>query len=127
MRGKLVLLYASVPGLQIPRKSISHSGVDPLFFGPVFRREVVLAPRRPKLFLARSVYVTVLLILMCTAWLVVAGTQIIRNVGDMARFGAVLFQILAPLQLAVAVFGSAMVAASAVSLDRKSTPLNSSH
>jgi ABC-type transport system involved in multi-copper enzyme maturation permease subunit len=89
-----------------------------LFFGPVFRREVVLAPRRPKLFLARSVYVVVLLILMCTAWLVVAGTQIIRNVGDMARFGAVLFQILAPLQLAVAVFGSAMMAASAVAQEK---------
>lgn len=89
-----------------------------MFFGPVFRREVVLTPRRPKLFLARSVYVTVLLILMCTAWLVVAGTQIIRNVGDMARFGAVLFQILAPLQLAVAVFGSAMVAASAVAQEK---------
>lgn len=89
-----------------------------MFFGPVFRREVVLAPRRPKLFLARSVYVIVLLILMCTAWLVVAGTQIIRNVGDMARFGAVLFQILAPLQLALAVFGSAMIAASAVAQEK---------
>ena len=89
-----------------------------MFLGPVFQREAVLAPRRPKLYLARSVYVIVLLILMCTAWLVVAGTQIIRNVGDMARFGAVLFQILAPLQLAVAVFGSAMVAASAVAQEK---------
>jgi ABC-type transport system involved in multi-copper enzyme maturation permease subunit len=68
--------------------------------------------------LARTVYVMVLLILMCTAWLVVAGTQIIRNVGDMARFGAVLFQILAPLQLAMALFGSAMVAASAVAQEK---------
>lgn len=89
-----------------------------MLLGPVFQREAVLAPRRPKLYLARSVYVTVLLILMCTAWLVVAGTQIIRNVGDMARFGAVLFQILAPLQLALAVFGSAMVSASAVAQEK---------
>jgi len=89
-----------------------------LLLGPVFQRELVLAPRRPKLFLARTVYVIVLLILMCTAWLVVAGTQIIRNVGDMSRFGAVLFQILAPLQLAVAIFGSAMIAASAVAQEK---------
>ena len=89
-----------------------------MFLGPVFQREGVLAPRRPKLYLARTVYVMVLLILMCTAWLVVAGTQIIRNVGDMARFGSVLFQILAPLQLAMAVFGSAMVAASAVAQEK---------
>ena len=86
--------------------------------GPVFHREVVIAPRRTKLFLARTVYVIVLLILMCTAWLVVAGTQIIRNVGDMARFGAVLFQIMVPLQLAVAVFGSAMISASAVAQEK---------
>ena len=89
-----------------------------MFLGPVFQREAVLAPRRPKLYLARTVYVIALLILMCTAWLVVAGTQIIRNVGDMARFGAVLFQILAPLQLALAVFGSAMVSASAVAQEK---------
>ena len=89
-----------------------------MFLGPVFQREAVLAPRRPRLYLARSVYVIVLLILMCTAWLVVAGTQIIRNIGDMARFGALLFQILAPLQLAVAAFGSAMVAASAVAQEK---------
>jgi len=89
-----------------------------LLLGPVFQRELVLAPRRPKLFLARTVYVIVLLILMCTAWLVVAGTQIIRNVGDMARFGAVLFQILAPLQLAVVIFGSAMISASAVAQEK---------
>jgi len=89
-----------------------------LILGPLFHREAVLAPRRPKLYLARTVYVIVLLILMCTAWLVVTGTQIIRNVGDMARFGAVLFQILAPLQLAVVAFGAAMVAASAVAQEK---------
>ncbi len=89
-----------------------------MILGPVFQREAVLAPRRPKLYLARTVYVIVLLILMCTAWLVVAGTQVIRNVGDMARFGAVLFQILAPLQLAVVAFGAAMVSASAVAQEK---------
>lgn len=89
-----------------------------MILGPVFQREAVLAPRRPKFYLTRTVYVIALLILMCTAWLVVAGTQIIRNVGDMARFGAVLFQILAPLQLAVVAFGAAIVSASAVAQEK---------
>ncbi|NLF68933.1 MAG: ABC transporter permease subunit [Candidatus Anammoximicrobium sp.] len=89
-----------------------------MILGPVFQREAVLAPRRPTLYLARTVYVVVLLILMCTAWLVVAGTQMIHNVGDMARFGAVLFRILAPLQLAVVAFGAAMVCASAVAQEK---------
>jgi len=64
------------------------------------------------------VYVASLLILMCTAWLVLAGTQIIRNVGDMAHFGSILFQILAPLQLALVVFLAALVAASSVSQEK---------
>jgi ABC-type transport system involved in multi-copper enzyme maturation permease subunit len=89
-----------------------------LFLGPVFVREVWTSPRRPNLYVIRAVYVAVLLVLMCTAWLVLAGTQIIRNVGDMARFGSILFQILAPLQLAVMVFLAAMVAASAVSQEK---------
>jgi len=66
----------------------------------------------------RTVYVTMLLLLMCTAWMIVAGTQIIRNVGDMARFGALLFQILAPLQLAVLLFLAAIAAASAVAVEK---------
>ena len=55
-----------------------------------------------------------LLVLMCTAWLVLTGTQLVYDSGDLARFGMSLFQLLAPLQLAVAVFFSALLAASAV-------------
>ena len=51
---------------------------------------------------------------MGTAWLIVTGTQIILNVGDMARFGTILFQILAQLQLALVIFFAAMGAASNV-------------
>ena len=83
--------------------------------GPVFTREAVTTTRRPRHYLIRAVYVAVLLTLMCTAWLVLAGTQIIRNVGDMSRFGAVLFQqILAPLQLALLVFLAALLPASVI-------------
>ena len=46
-------------------------------------------PRRPQHFLYRGVYGTALFVLMCTAWLVLAGTQIIRSVGDMAKFGSI--------------------------------------
>ena len=93
-------------------------GVVHLFLGPIFGREAMTTPRRPKHYLYRSVYVGVLLILMCTAWLVLAGTQLIRNVGDMARFGTILFQILAPVQLALLTFLSALGAASAVSQEK---------
>jgi ABC-type transport system involved in multi-copper enzyme maturation permease subunit len=55
---------------------------------------------------------------MCTAWAVLTGTQLVRNVGDLARFGAILFQVLAPLQLALVVFFSALQAASTVAQEK---------
>ncbi len=89
-----------------------------MLVGPVFTREAVTTPRRMRFYVLRTVYVVALLVLMATAWLVVAGTQIIRNVGDMARFGSILFQILAPLQLALALFLSALRSAGSVSQEK---------
>ncbi|MGD9724071.1 MAG: ABC transporter permease subunit [Pirellulales bacterium] len=56
--------------------------------------------------------------LVSTAWLLVTGTQIVRNLGDMARFGSMLFQILAPLQLALGMFFSALLAAAGVAQEK---------
>jgi len=89
-----------------------------VLIGPVFWREVAIAPRRTRMYIARAAYVVVLLILMSTAWLVLTGTQLVRDVGDMARFGMILFPILARLQLALAVFFSALLAASAVAQEK---------
>jgi ABC-type transport system involved in multi-copper enzyme maturation permease subunit len=89
-----------------------------VLIGPIFTREAVIAPRRPRHFVQRAVYISALIILMCTAWLLVAGTQTIRNIGDMARFGSILFQILAPVQLALVTFLSALLAASGVSQEK---------
>src|SRR3954453_10538010 len=76
------------------------------------------APRRPQHFVYRGVYGTALFVLMCTAWLVLAGTQIIRSVGDMAKFGSILFLILAPLQLALMTFLAALRSASSVAQEK---------
>ncbi len=89
-----------------------------MLFGPVFTREVVIAPRRTRIYIARSAYAAALLLLTCTAWLVLTGTQIVRDVSDLAQFAGLVFQILAPLQLALAVFFSAMLAASAVAQEK---------
>ncbi len=89
-----------------------------MFVGPVFQREVVIAPRRMRLYIARTAYVAVLLMLIFTAWLVLYGTQKVQDIGDLARFGAILFQILAPLQLVWAAFFSALLAAAAVAHEK---------
>jgi ABC-type transport system involved in multi-copper enzyme maturation permease subunit len=81
-----------------------------LLVGPVFTRELVTAPRRARLYVARAAYVSALLVLLTTAWQVLAGTQEVRNLGDLARFGATVFAILAPLQLAVVTFFAALAA-----------------
>ena len=89
-----------------------------MLIGPVFTREVTIAPRKVRTYVSRVLYGGALLILMVTAWLVLAGTQLVRDVGDFARFGMSLFQILAPLQLAIAVFFAALLTASAVAQEK---------
>lgn len=89
-----------------------------MFIGPVFTREAVVAPRRVRHYVMRTVYAVALLLLICTAWMILLGTQYIQNVGDMSRFGASLFQILAPLQLALILFLSAIQAASNISIEK---------
>jgi hypothetical protein len=86
--------------------------------GPVFTRELVTAPRRLRLYVGRAVYVAGLAALVATAWLLLTGTQEVRNVGDMARFGSTLFQIVAPLQLALALFFAPLLTASAVAQEK---------
>ena len=64
-----------------------------MLVGPVFTREAAVSPRRTQHYISRTVYVVALLWLICTAWLIVTGTQQIRNIGDMARFGSLLIQL----------------------------------
>jgi ABC-type Na+ efflux pump permease subunit len=56
---------------------------------------------------------------MVTAWLVLAGGQMIRSPGDMARFGGLLFhRVLCPLQLAITFFYAALATASSVAQEK---------
>src|SRR3954469_14094814 len=91
----------------------------------MFTREAAVAPRRPMFFAARTLFVGALFALLLTAWQIIVGSQRIENVGDLAWFGAAAFQILAPLQLAVAMPFSALLVASAVAMekDRKTLDL----
>jgi ABC-type transport system involved in multi-copper enzyme maturation permease subunit len=93
--------------------------------GPVFAREVVIAPRRASFYAARTLFALALFALTFAAWQLLVGTQQIENPGDLAWFGAAAFQILAPLQLAVAMPFAALLVASAVALekDRKTLDL----
>src|SRR3954465_45584 len=91
----------------------------------MFTREAAVAPRRASFFAARSVFVAGLFAITLTASQMLVGSPQLESVGDLAWFGAAAFQILAPLQLAVALPFSALLVASAVALekDRKTLDL----
>lgn len=86
--------------------------------GPILTREWLVAPRKLRFYLQRVVFVLVLFSLVCTAWALMAGIQQVRNLGDLARFGGLVFQIVVPLELIVSMFLSAVAAASSVSQEK---------
>ncbi len=96
-----------------------------MLIGPVFTREVTTTPRSWRLYLMRAVYVGALFGLVLTAWLILLGSQNVRSLGDLARFGAAVFALLAPLQMAMAVAFAALLTTAAVAQekDRKTLDL----
>src|SRR5437667_4776893 len=76
------------------------------------------APRRLRHYLARVAYGGGLFVLMWTAWQAIAGFQRVESVGDVARFGAVLFRFLALVQLSLALFFAPVVAGSSISAEK---------
>ena len=89
-----------------------------MLVGPVFNRELATAPRSWRLYLSRAIYVGALFGLVCTAWLILFGSQPMRSLGDLARFGAAIFALLAPVQLAMAIGFSALLTAAAVAQEK---------
>lgn len=87
-------------------------------FGPILAREWLVAPRRIRFYLIRVIFVLVLFSLVCTAWALLAGIQTVRNQGDLARFGVLVFQIVVPLELVVTMFLAAVSAASNVTQEK---------
>jgi ABC-type transport system involved in multi-copper enzyme maturation permease subunit len=93
--------------------------------GPAFQREIAVAPRRIGFYVSRTAFVAALFALAIASWQVLVGSQRVVNLGDMAWFGAAMFQIMAPLQLAVAMPFATLLVASSVALekDRKTLDL----
>ncbi|GAB4156737.1 MAG: hypothetical protein Tsb009_33760 [Planctomycetaceae bacterium] len=86
--------------------------------GPIFRREVLTAPRTLKHYFIRSGYVALLLVLVYTIRQVTIGFQDVTNLGDMARFGRFAFQVLSVIQLTLVLFFALLFAANAVAQEK---------
>lgn len=89
-----------------------------VFVGPIFSREALTAPRQLKHFLVRAGYVGALFVLMYTLGQVTFGWQQERQLGDLARFGAICFQVFSILQLTLVIFFSLLFAAGNIAQEK---------
>src|SRR4051812_28425035 len=86
--------------------------------GPILGREWIVGPRRWKFYLQRVIFVAALFSLVGTVWLLLAGMQQVRNIGDLARFGALAFQLVVPLELLIVMFLAAVTTAASVAQEK---------
>ncbi|MDB5352972.1 MAG: hypothetical protein JWN86_4219 [Planctomycetota bacterium] len=89
-----------------------------MFAGPIIAREILTAPRPPRFYVARASYAALLFILMWTAWQVLVGWREVTEIGIIARFGGILFQMFVLMQLTLMLFFAPLAAATAVALEK---------
>ncbi|MEQ8209763.1 MAG: hypothetical protein RH917_08010 [Lacipirellulaceae bacterium] len=89
-----------------------------MLVGPTFAREVATTPRNWRLYGLRALYVAALFSLAITAWLILSGSQPVRGLGDLSRFGATVFSLIAPVQLSLSLAFSALLTAAAVAQEK---------
>ncbi len=89
-----------------------------MLLGPIFHREFLTVPRRARHYVQRTAYLGLLWVLGLTAYQTMVGWTHSATLGETAHFGAVLFQLLTTLMLALFLFFSALSAASAVAREK---------
>ena len=86
--------------------------------GPIFSREFVTVPRRESHHISRLVILLLLWVISITAWQATVGFGRTATLGETARFGLLLFQIITFVELTLLLFFSALSAASTVSQEK---------
>ncbi|MBX3440878.1 MAG: ABC transporter permease subunit [Planctomyces sp.] len=89
-----------------------------MFAGPLFRRELLIAPRPLKHFLLRAGYVVALCVLMYTAGQATFGWRSLQTIGESAAFGKFLFDLFALVQLTLMIAVSLLAAAGSIAQEK---------
>lgn len=91
-----------------------------MFSNPIFIREALTSPRQLRHYLVRSGYVAAVFILIFTAGQTILGTQQIQTItiGEFARLGNLIFQIIAFLQLLIVLFFTLLFSASSIAQEK---------
>ncbi|MCH9656222.1 MAG: ABC transporter permease [Planctomycetes bacterium] len=87
---------------------------------PIFIREALTSPRQLRHYLIRSGYVAAVFILIFTAGQTILGTQQIQTttIGEFARLGNLIFQMIAFLQLLLILFFTLLFSAGSIAQEK---------
>jgi ABC-type Na+ efflux pump permease subunit len=86
--------------------------------GPIFTRELVTVPRRSNHYATRMAMIASFGVLSATTWQATVGFTREPTLGESARFGLLLFQIVIFVELLLLIFFAALSAASAVAQEK---------
>ncbi|MFI4981779.1 MAG: ABC transporter permease [Nevskiales bacterium] len=86
--------------------------------GPIFVREWRTLPRKSGHYVLRTAYLGALWVVALTAWQLTLGWGRHATLGDTARFGQLLFQVLAYVQLTLLPFLSALLVVEAIAQEK---------
>ena len=86
--------------------------------GPIFNREFITAPRKTSHYLLRAGYVAALFVLLYTTRQTTIGFQEVRNIGDIARFGGLVFQVFSIVQLSLVLFFALLLTAGNIAQEK---------
>ena len=89
-----------------------------MFAGPIIAREVLTSPRSAWFYVARTLSVSALFVLMWTAWQSLIGWRDVREFGVIARFGSVIYGMFAFLQLTLILFFAPLFTAASIAHEK---------
>ena len=89
-----------------------------MFAGPIIAREALTAPRPFRYYLSRASFTGFLFIFLWTAWQSVIGWRTVTEVGVLARFGGIVYGVVALLQLTLMLFFAPLFTAAAIAHEK---------
>lgn len=89
-----------------------------MFAGPIIVREVVTSPRSPRYYFSRAIFSCFLFVVMWTAWQAIIGWREVREFGLLARFGGVIYNMFAMLQLTLILFFAPLFTAASIAHEK---------
>ena len=101
-----------------PRNHSDAESVKCAVLGPIFQREWLTLPRRPRHYALRAAYLGALWVLGVTAWQALYGWGHEPTLGDTSRFGPFLFRLYCYVELTLLLFFAALTSASAIAQEK---------